>query len=91
MVADDLEANSRILEDTLRDFGVETKVTDVRQGPAITTYELLPAPGVKVHRITSLSDDIALAMKAQSVRIIAPIPGKAAVGIEVPNSYTTLV
>lgn len=91
MVADDLEANSRILEDTLRDFGVEVKVTEVSQGPAITTYELLPAPGVKVHRITSLSDDIALAMKAQSVRIIAPIPGKAAVGIEVPNSYTTLV
>lgn len=90
-IADDLTTNSRVLEETLRDFGVEAKVTEVNQGPVITTYEILPAPGVKVHRITALNDDIALAMKAYSIRIVAPIPGKAAVGIEVPNSYTTLV
>ncbi|MFH1045621.1 MAG: DNA translocase FtsK [Candidatus Omnitrophota bacterium] len=90
-IQDDLETNSRILEATLRDFGVETKVVQVSPGPVITRYELEPAPGVKVHSIVELSDDIALAMKAQSVRIVAPIPGKAAVGVEVPNSQSTLV
>ena len=81
----DLEENSRVLEDTLRDFGIDAKVVEVEQGPTITRYELQPAAGVKVQRITSLENDIALAMSATSVRIIAPIPGKARVGIEVPN------
>ncbi|HOX09085.1 MAG TPA: DNA translocase FtsK [Candidatus Omnitrophota bacterium] len=90
-ISDDLDASAKILEETLRDFGIEVKVTAVERGPVITRYELEPAPGVKVTKITSLSDDIALAMKAQSVRIVAPIPGKARVGVEVPNSSSALV
>ncbi len=90
-IKDDLEKNSLILEETLRDFGIEVRVAEVERGPVITRYELEPAPGVKVNRIVALNDDIALAMKAQSVRIVAPIPGKARVGIEVPNSSATLV
>jgi len=77
--------NSRILEKKLADFGVEGKVTEVKPGPVIAMYELEPAPGVKINRITNLSDDLALAMKAQSVRIVAPIPGKSVIGIEIPN------
>jgi S-DNA-T family DNA segregation ATPase FtsK/SpoIIIE len=87
----DLEASARILEETLDDFGISVKVTDIERGPVITRYELEPAPGVKVSRIESLGDDIALSMKAQSVRIIAPIPGKDRVGIEVPNTQSSLV
>jgi len=90
-ISDDLDASAKILEETLRDFGIEVKVAAVERGPVITRYELEPAPGVKVTKITSLSDDIALAMKAQSVRIVAPIPGKARVGVEVPNSSSALV
>jgi S-DNA-T family DNA segregation ATPase FtsK/SpoIIIE len=88
---DDLEVSSRILEDTLRDFGIDVKVVEVEQGPTITRYELQPAAGVKVQRITALEDDIALAMRATSVRIIAPIPGKSRVGIEVPNASASTV
>lgn len=88
---DDLETSSRVLEDTLRDFGIEAKVVEVEQGPTITRYELQPAAGVKVQKITSLENDISLAMRATSVRIIAPIPGKSRVGIEVPNSSTRTV
>ncbi len=88
---EDLEASARILEDTLEDFGIEAKVTDIIRGPVITRYELEPAPGVKINRIEALSDDIALAIKAQSVRIIAPIPGKGRVGVEVPNLHSSLV
>jgi S-DNA-T family DNA segregation ATPase FtsK/SpoIIIE len=80
-----LIANSRILEKKLADFGVEGRVTEVRPGPVITMYELEPAPGVKITKITTLSDDLALALRAPSIRIIAPIPGKAVVGIEIPN------
>lgn len=90
-IQDDFEANAKILEGTLRDFGIETKVVSVHQGPVITRYELQPAAGVKVNRIVSLNDDIALAMKAYSVRIVAPIPGKDRVGVEVPNSQSNLV
>lgn len=90
-VEDDLQQNSRILEDTLRDFGIEAKVVEIEQGPVITRYELLPAPGVKVNRIVSLSDDLALVLKAASIRFITPIPGKSAMGIEIPNSTTTIV
>jgi S-DNA-T family DNA segregation ATPase FtsK/SpoIIIE len=90
-IKEDLTASSAILEDTLRDFGIEVRVAQVEKGPVITRYELEPAPGVKVNTITALNDDIALAMKAQSVRIIAPIPGKSRVGIEVPNSTASLV
>ena len=90
-IKDDLEANARILEDTLADFGIIVKVTDIERGPVITRYELEPAPGVKLNRIVALNDDISLAMKAPSVRIVAPIPGKARVGVEVPNSQSNFV
>ena len=90
-IAEDFEANARILEETLRDFDIESKVVEINRGPVITRYELEPAPGVKIHRITALSDNIALSMKAQSVRIVAPVPGKGTVGVEVPNSSSTLV
>jgi S-DNA-T family DNA segregation ATPase FtsK/SpoIIIE len=90
-IKDDFEANARILEETLADFDIEAKVVTFNRGPVITRYELEPAPGVKIHRITSLNDNIALAMKAQSVRIVAPIPGKGTIGVEVPNSSSTLV
>jgi S-DNA-T family DNA segregation ATPase FtsK/SpoIIIE len=82
---ENLIANSRILEKKLADFGVEGKVTEVKPGPVITMYELEPAPGVKINKITNLSDDLALALRAPSIRIIAPIPGKGAIGIEIPN------
>jgi len=88
---EDLEACARTLEDTLEDFGIAAKVTDIIRGPVITRYELEPAPGVKINRIEALSDDIALAIKAQSIRIIAPIPGKGRVGVEVPNLQSSLV
>jgi len=78
--------NSRILEKKLLDYGVEGKVVEVRPGPVITVYEFEPAPGVKVSRIVNLADDLALALSALSIRIVAPIPGKAVVGIEVPNT-----
>ena len=82
---------SHLLEDTLASFGVGAKVTHIERGPAITRYELRPERGVKISRISSLADDIALALAATSVRIEAPIPGKSAVGIEVPNAQTSIV
>jgi len=82
---DSLIANARILEKKLADFGVEGRVIEVKPGPVITMYELEPAPGVKINRITNLTDDLALALRAPSIRIIAPIPGKGAIGIEIPN------
>lgn len=90
-IKDDLTNNAKILEDTLADFGIAVKVTDIERGPIITRYELEPAPGERLNRIVALGDDIALVMKAQSVRIIAPIPGKGRVGIEVPNTQSSMV
>ncbi|MHB1418773.1 MAG: FtsK/SpoIIIE family DNA translocase [Bacillota bacterium] len=87
----DITDRVKLLEDTLESFGVKVKVTQVTCGPAITRYEVQPAPGVKVSRIVSLSDDIALSLAAPDVRIEAPIPGKAAVGIEVPNREIAMV
>ncbi len=79
------------LEETLASFGVSAKVTHIERGPSITRYELTPAKGVKVSAIKTLSDNIQLALAAQTVRIEAPIPGKSAVGIEVPNSAVSVV
>jgi len=78
-------ANSEILEHKLLDFGVSGEVTEVHPGPVITMYEFKPAAGVKVSKIANLADDLAMALRAVSIRIVAPIPGKGAVGIEVPN------
>ena len=79
------DAEGMKLVAALKSFGIETTLSDVTRGPAITRFEVVPAPGIKVSRITNLSDDIALALAARSIRIEAPIPGKSAVGIEVPN------
>ncbi|MTI57359.1 FtsK/SpoIIIE family DNA translocase [Geosporobacter ferrireducens] len=81
----------KILEETMQNFGVDAKVMQVSKGPTITRYEIQPSPGVKVSKIVSLSDDIALNLAASNIRIEAPIPGKAAVGIEIPNDSTTTV
>jgi len=90
-IKEDLTANARILEETLADFGISAKVTHIERGPVITRYELEPAAGVKLQRIVSLSDDIALNLKAISIRVVAPIPGKGRVGVEVPNSQSSFV
>ncbi len=81
----DLRRQAEVLEETLLSFGIEAKVGQINCGPTITSFEVHPAIGVKVQKIKTLEDDIALNMEAKSIRIIAPIPGKAAVGIEVPN------
>ncbi len=87
----DESSRASLLEDTLASFGVGAKVVHTERGPSITRYELRPERGVKISRISSLADDIALALAATSVRIEAPIPGKSAVGIEVPNAVTSIV
>ncbi len=87
----DINDNIKVLEETLGSFGIRARVTQVSKGPAITRYEIQPPPGVKVSRIVGLSDDIALSMAASNVRIEAPVPGKAVVGIEVPNKEIATV
>ncbi len=77
--------NAKKIEKTMDNFGIESKIVQINKGPAITCYELQPAPGVKVSRIVNLADDLALNLATSDIRIEAPIPGKAAVGIEVPN------
>ncbi len=89
--AQDLKATALNLQKTLESFGVNAKVTDISQGPAVTRYELQPEIGVKVSRIVNLADDIKLNLAATDIRIEAPIPGKAAVGIEVPNKSISMV
>ena len=89
-ITDD-SSRSHILEDTLASFGVGAKVVHIERGPSITRYELRPERGVKISKIASLADDLALALAATSVRIEAPIPGKSAVGIEVPNKTVSVV
>ncbi|OZS79299.1 cell division protein FtsK [Tetzosporium hominis] len=86
-----IQTNAKKLEQTFLSFGVKAKVTQVHLGPAVTKYEVLPDVGVKVSRIVSLSDDLALALAARDIRIEAPIPGKSAIGIEVPNSEVAMV
>lgn len=87
----EIHRNSKILVRTLQEFGIESKVVNVNRGPVITLYEMQIAPGIKVNRIVSLSDDIAMALAASRVRIVAPIPGKSAVGVEIPNNTREMV
>ena len=84
-------AVSTDLEEKLKDFGVEGKVVGISPGPVITTYEFAPAPGIKINKIIALADDLALGLKAESVRIVGSIPGKAALGIEIPNPVRNIV
>lgn len=86
-----LEMNARRLERKLADFGVQGEVIEILPGPVITMYEFKPAPGVKISKVAGLSDDLALTLRAPSIRIVAPIPGKAAIGIEIPNSNREMV
>lgn len=86
-----IEHNSRVLEETLGEFGIEARVVGIKKGPVVTLYEILPAPGVKLSRIVALADNIALVLACGSVRIVAPIPGKNAVGVEVPNPRRQIV
>lgn len=79
------------LEETLDQFGISAKVTGIKKGPVVTMFEIVPAPGVRLSKIVSLQDNIALSLAASSVRIVAPIPGKAAVGIEIPNKKRSIV
>ncbi|MBI5315661.1 MAG: DNA translocase FtsK 4TM domain-containing protein [Nitrospirae bacterium] len=88
---DEIKAQSDVLTRALLSFGIAGKVTEVRPGPVVTMYEFEPASGTKVARIVNLADDLALALKAISLRIVAPIPGKSVVGIEVPNLYRETV
>ena len=90
-MADEIKRNVKIIESTLETFGVSCKVVGVNPGPAVTQYELQPGAGVQVKRITALQNDLSLALAAAPLRIEAPIPGKAAVGIEVPNKNASLV
>ncbi len=90
-MADEIKRNVKIIESTLETFGVPVKVVGVNPGPAVTQYELQPGAGVQVKRITALQNDLSLALAAAPLRIEAPIPGKAAVGIEVPNKSASLV
>jgi S-DNA-T family DNA segregation ATPase FtsK/SpoIIIE len=91
IIDEETTRQSEVLRNTLQQFGIEAEVTGIRKGPVITMFEILPAPGVKLTRIVNLADNIALALAAASVRIVAPIPGKHAVGIEVPNKRRHLV
>ena len=87
----DIINNAKIIEETMSNFGIDATITQINRGPSITCYELSPAPGIKLSRIVSLSDNIALSLASSDIRIEAPIPGKAAVGIEVPNKNKDVV
>ena len=88
---DSLMANARLMQTTLAQFGMEVTLGDITKGPTITRYELLPAPGIKLERIANLSNNIAAALKAERINILAPVPGKGTVGVEVPNKIKTKV
>ncbi|PLX81428.1 MAG: cell division protein FtsK, partial [Desulfuromonas sp.] len=88
---DSLMMNARLLEKKLKDFNVEGEVVEVKPGPVVTMYEFAPAPGVKVNKIAGLADDLSMALKALSIRIVAPIPGRGVVGIEIPNRDREMV
>jgi S-DNA-T family DNA segregation ATPase FtsK/SpoIIIE len=87
----DTGAIGQMLVDTLNEFGISTEITNIKQGPVVTRYELLPAPGIRVERIAGLANNLALALKATSLRVQAPVPGKGVVGIEVPNDVAKTV
>jgi S-DNA-T family DNA segregation ATPase FtsK/SpoIIIE len=88
---EELMANARLMQQTLAQFGIEVALGDITKGPTITRYELHPAPGVKLEKITALSNNMAAALKAERIHILAPVPGKSSVGVEVPNAVKTKV
>src|SRR5258705_2294712 len=88
---EELMANARLMQQTLAQFDIEVSLGDITKGPTITRYELHPAPGVKLEKITALNNNIAAALKAERIHILAPVPGKSSVGVEVPNLVKTKV
>ncbi|MFA5645185.1 MAG: DNA translocase FtsK 4TM domain-containing protein [Candidatus Ratteibacteria bacterium] len=88
---EDLERYAQVIEETLSDFGIEGEIVQINQGPRVTLYELQPAPGIPISRITRIADNISMSLKASSIRMVAPLPGKSTIGIEVPNREITLV
>ena len=86
-----LMANAKLMQTTLSQFGIDVSLGDITKGPTITRYELLPAPGIKLERIANLSNNIAAALKAERINILAPVPGKGSVGVEIPNKIKTKV
>ncbi len=88
---DELENNARLLKEKLLDFGIEGDIVEILPGPVVTMYEFKPAPGIKISKIAGLSDDLAMALKALNIRIVAPLPGKGVVGIEIPNKNRKMV
>jgi S-DNA-T family DNA segregation ATPase FtsK/SpoIIIE len=91
IIDDETKRSAIVLKETLNEFNIQAEVTGIRKGPVITMFEMLPAPGVKLSKIVNLQDNIALRLAASSVRILAPIPGKHAVGIEIPNAKRNIV
>jgi DNA segregation ATPase FtsK/SpoIIIE, S-DNA-T family len=87
----ELKANAALIISKLKDFGVDGEILEIKPGPVITMYEFTPAPGIKINKIVSLADDLAMALKASPVRVVAPIPNKNAVGIEIPNRSREMV
>ncbi len=90
-VADDTEEQGRVIVETLEQFGIPVRITAVIRGPVITRYEILPAPGIRVNKVTTYSDNLQMALRAVSIRILTPIPGQGVMGIEVPNSKARIV
>src|SRR4029078_6054909 len=88
---EELMANARLMQQTLAQFDIEVSLGDITKGPTITRYELHQAPGVKLEKITALSNNIAAALKAERIHILAPVPGKSSVGVVVPNAINTKV
>ncbi|MDR2200449.1 MAG: DNA translocase FtsK 4TM domain-containing protein [Deltaproteobacteria bacterium] len=91
LTREELARNAVLLETKLKEFGVEGRVLEVSGGPVITMYEYQPAPGVKISKVSNLANDLAMAMRAESIRVVAPIPGKAAIGLELPNPQRAIV
>jgi S-DNA-T family DNA segregation ATPase FtsK/SpoIIIE len=91
LTREQLTANARLLEAKLLEFGVEGRVTEVSGGPVITMYEYQPAPGIKIAKVAGLANDLTMAMRAPAIRVVAPIPGKDAIGLEIPNPKRTVV
>src|SRR4029078_6928474 len=88
---EELLANARLMQQTLAQFDIDVQLGDITKGPTITRYELHPAPGVRLEKITALGNNIAAALKAERINILAPVPGKSSVGVEVPNAVKTKV
>jgi S-DNA-T family DNA segregation ATPase FtsK/SpoIIIE len=89
--SEEIKERIKIIEQTLSDFGIEVKIVNIEKGPVVTKYEIELAPGISVHKVAGLTDDLSIALKSPNVTVVAPIPGKSTVGIDVPNTYKGIV